>query len=49
LDKSLFDLPKAFWEKETQELRMYFTQQVGADLPQQVEGELKALEDRVRN
>uniref|UniRef100_A0A8C8GI65 phosphoenolpyruvate carboxykinase (GTP) n=1 Tax=Oncorhynchus tshawytscha TaxID=74940 RepID=A0A8C8GI65_ONCTS len=46
---ALFDLPKAFWEKETQELRAYFTQQVGADLPQQVEGELKALEVRVRN
>ncbi|XP_041717169.2 phosphoenolpyruvate carboxykinase [GTP], mitochondrial-like [Coregonus clupeaformis] len=47
--RALFDLPKAFWEKETQELRAYFTEQVGADLPQQVEGELKALEDRVRN
>uniref|UniRef100_A0A8C8CII5 phosphoenolpyruvate carboxykinase (GTP) n=1 Tax=Oncorhynchus tshawytscha TaxID=74940 RepID=A0A8C8CII5_ONCTS len=46
---ALFDLPKAFWEKETQELKAYFTQQVGADLPQQVEGELKALEDRIRN
>ncbi|XP_038838523.1 sialic acid-binding Ig-like lectin 13 [Salvelinus namaycush] len=45
--KTLFDLPKVFWEKETQELRVYFTQQMGADLPQQVEGKLKALEDRV--
>ena len=45
---ALFSLPKAFWEKETQELRAYFTQQVGADLPPQVEGELKALEQRVR-
>ncbi|KAG5842085.1 hypothetical protein ANANG_G00173920 [Anguilla anguilla] len=45
---ALFSLPKAFWEKETQELRAYFTQQVGADLPPQVEGELKALEERVR-
>uniref|UniRef100_A0A667ZSJ1 phosphoenolpyruvate carboxykinase (GTP) n=1 Tax=Myripristis murdjan TaxID=586833 RepID=A0A667ZSJ1_9TELE len=46
---ALFDLPKAFWQKETQELRAYFSQQVGADLPPQVEAELKALEDRVRN
>ncbi|KAG7455464.1 hypothetical protein MATL_G00256990 [Megalops atlanticus] len=45
---ALFSLPKAFWEKETQELRAYFTQQVGADLPPQVEGELRALEERVR-
>ncbi|XP_026056210.1 phosphoenolpyruvate carboxykinase [GTP], mitochondrial-like, partial [Carassius auratus] len=46
---ALFDLPKPFWQKETQELRTYFTQQVGADLPAQVEGELRALEDRVRD
>ena len=46
---ALFDLPKAFWEKETQELRAYFSQQVGADLPQQVGAELDALEKRVRN
>ncbi|XP_038840566.1 sialoadhesin-like [Salvelinus namaycush] len=45
----LYAQPKVFWEKETQELRVYFTQQVRADFPQQVEGELKALEDRVRN
>uniref|UniRef100_A0A3B3UZI2 phosphoenolpyruvate carboxykinase (GTP) n=1 Tax=Poecilia latipinna TaxID=48699 RepID=A0A3B3UZI2_9TELE len=44
---ALFDVPKPFWQKETKELRAYFTQQVGADLPAQVETELKALEDRV--
>ncbi|XP_042577387.1 phosphoenolpyruvate carboxykinase [GTP], mitochondrial-like [Cyprinus carpio] len=33
-------------KKETQELRTYFTQQVGADLPAQVEGELRGLEER---
>lgn len=46
---ALFDLPKPFWQKEAQELRTYFTQQVGSDLPAQVEGELRALEDRVRD
>uniref|UniRef100_A0A3Q1K9G9 phosphoenolpyruvate carboxykinase (GTP) n=1 Tax=Anabas testudineus TaxID=64144 RepID=A0A3Q1K9G9_ANATE len=46
---ALFDVPKPFWQKETKELRAYFTQQVGADLPAQVEAELKALEDRVHN
>ncbi|XP_056594278.1 phosphoenolpyruvate carboxykinase [GTP], mitochondrial [Triplophysa dalaica] len=46
---ALFDLPKPFWQKEAQELRTYFTQQVGSDLPAQVEGELRALEERVRD
>ncbi|MEQ2185127.1 hypothetical protein GOODEAATRI_015037, partial [Goodea atripinnis] len=46
---ALFDVPKQFWQKETKELRAYFTQQVGADLPTQVEAELKALEDRVHS
>uniref|UniRef100_A0A8D3BE78 phosphoenolpyruvate carboxykinase (GTP) n=1 Tax=Scophthalmus maximus TaxID=52904 RepID=A0A8D3BE78_SCOMX len=44
---ALFDVPRAFWQKETKELRAYFTQQVGADLPVQMGSELKALEDRV--
>ncbi|KAL6489212.1 hypothetical protein MHYP_G00029530 [Metynnis hypsauchen] len=46
---ALFDVPKTFWQKEAQELRAYLTQQVGADLPEQVERELRALEERVRN
>uniref|UniRef100_A0A671VR76 phosphoenolpyruvate carboxykinase (GTP) n=1 Tax=Sparus aurata TaxID=8175 RepID=A0A671VR76_SPAAU len=46
---ALFDVPKPFWQNETKELRAYFTQQVGADLPAQVEAELKALEDRVHS
>lgn len=46
---ALFHVPKAFWQKETKELRAYFSQQVGSDLPAEVEAELKALEDRVRD
>uniref|UniRef100_A0A4W6BWP1 phosphoenolpyruvate carboxykinase (GTP) n=1 Tax=Lates calcarifer TaxID=8187 RepID=A0A4W6BWP1_LATCA len=46
---ALFDVPTTFWQKETKELRAYFTQQVGGDLPAQVEAELKALENRVHN
>lgn len=46
---ALFDLPKAFWQREVQELGAYFSQQVGADLPPQVGEELKALEKRVRD
>uniref|UniRef100_UPI001A984761 phosphoenolpyruvate carboxykinase, cytosolic [GTP]-like isoform X1 n=2 Tax=Gasterosteus aculeatus aculeatus TaxID=481459 RepID=UPI001A984761 len=37
---ALFDVPRSFWQKETKELRAYFSQQVGADLPAQVEAEL---------
>ncbi|XP_076146693.1 phosphoenolpyruvate carboxykinase [GTP], mitochondrial [Alosa pseudoharengus] len=46
---ALFDLPKPFWQREVHELRAYFTQQVGADLPTQVGEELNALEERVRD
>uniref|UniRef100_A0A8C9VLQ7 phosphoenolpyruvate carboxykinase (GTP) n=1 Tax=Scleropages formosus TaxID=113540 RepID=A0A8C9VLQ7_SCLFO len=45
---ALFSLPKPFWEREAQELRAYLSQQVGADLPPQIDEELRALEDRVR-
>lgn len=44
---ALLHLPKAFWQQESRELRAYFSQQVGADLPAQVEAELRALEQRV--
>uniref|UniRef100_A0A3Q2YLK5 phosphoenolpyruvate carboxykinase (GTP) n=1 Tax=Hippocampus comes TaxID=109280 RepID=A0A3Q2YLK5_HIPCM len=44
---ALFEVPRHFWQNETKELRAYFSQQVGADLPAQVEAELKALEERV--
>lgn len=47
--EALFDVPKPFWQKEAQEIRAYFTQQVGADLPEQLEAELRALEKRVRD
>lgn len=46
---ALFHIPKPFWQREVQELRAYFAQQVGDDLPTQVGDELKALEDRVRD
>uniref|UniRef100_A0AAY4BA33 phosphoenolpyruvate carboxykinase (GTP) n=1 Tax=Denticeps clupeoides TaxID=299321 RepID=A0AAY4BA33_9TELE len=46
---ALFNLPKPFWQKEAQELRAYFSQQVGSDLPQQVDAELRSLEERVRD
>lgn len=46
---ALLHVPKAFWQQESRELRAYFSQQVGADLPAQVEAELRGLETRVHN
>lgn len=43
----LFSTPKDFWEKEVQEIRNYFNEQVNEDLPQEVADELTALELRV--
>ncbi|XP_070575805.1 phosphoenolpyruvate carboxykinase, cytosolic [GTP]-like [Ptychodera flava] len=45
--KELFNVPKDFWQKEVQEIREYFNEQVNQDLPQEVADELKALEERV--
>ncbi|XP_002741620.1 phosphoenolpyruvate carboxykinase, cytosolic [GTP]-like [Saccoglossus kowalevskii] len=45
--KELFDTPKDFWEKEVQEIRNYFNEQVNEDLPKEVADELASLEQRV--
>ncbi len=47
--KELFHLPKGFWEKEVEEIATYFSQQLPQDLPEDVENELNALRERVRN
>ncbi|NXI98272.1 PCKGM carboxykinase, partial [Psophia crepitans] len=44
----LFSISKSFWEKETRELRSYFQENFGGDLPREVLQELEALEERVR-
>jgi len=43
----LFSLPKEFWEQEIRDIRKYFDEQVGDDLPNEILEELKNLEKRV--
>lgn len=47
--EALFHLPKDFWEKEVCDLSKYFEEQVGKDLPQEIQQELKKLEQRVHS
>ncbi|KAM6288826.1 phosphoenolpyruvate carboxykinase [GTP], mitochondrial-like, partial [Aegotheles albertisi] len=44
----LFPMARPFWEREAQELRAYFQENFGQDLPGEVMGELEALEQRLR-
>ncbi|CAD7088748.1 unnamed protein product [Hermetia illucens] len=43
----LFSLPKDFWQTEVEQIRTYFRDQVGSDLPKEVENELEKLKERV--
>jgi len=45
--KELFSLPKEFWEQEVKDIRKYFDEQVGDDLPNEIHEELKKLDKRV--
>lgn len=45
--KKLLHLPKDYWLGEVKEMRKYFDEQVGADLPPAIKSELDALEKRV--
>ncbi|XP_024057472.1 phosphoenolpyruvate carboxykinase, cytosolic [GTP] [Terrapene carolina triunguis] len=44
----LFDVSKEFWEKEVMEIKKYFEEQVNADLPYEIEREVLALEQRIK-
>ncbi|XP_042747224.1 phosphoenolpyruvate carboxykinase [GTP], mitochondrial-like, partial [Lagopus leucura] len=44
----LFPMEKGFWEEECRQLRDYYGENFGADLPRDVMAELEALEERVR-
>ncbi|NWX95113.1 PCKGC protein, partial [Nothoprocta ornata] len=44
----LFEVPKEFWEKEVEEIKQYFEGQINADLPYEIEGEVLALEKRIK-
>lgn len=43
----LFSIPKEFWQKEINEIKRYFDEQVGADLPVEIEKELMDLKARI--
>ncbi|XP_025914102.1 phosphoenolpyruvate carboxykinase [GTP], mitochondrial-like, partial [Apteryx rowi] len=44
----LFPVDRPFWEREARELRRYFDEQFGPDLPKEVMAELEALEGRLK-
>uniref|UniRef100_A0A8C3RP64 Phosphoenolpyruvate carboxykinase, cytosolic [GTP] n=1 Tax=Chelydra serpentina TaxID=8475 RepID=A0A8C3RP64_CHESE len=44
----LFEISKEFWEKEVMEIKKYFEEQVNADLPYEIEREVLALEQRIK-
>ncbi|KAH0619184.1 hypothetical protein JD844_018963, partial [Phrynosoma platyrhinos] len=46
--QELCDVSKDFWEKEVEEIKRYFEEQVNADLPYEMERELFALEQRIK-
>lgn len=43
----LFSLPKDFWLQEVTDIERYFSEQVGADLPEETAEELSALRQRL--
>lgn len=45
--KELFSIPKDFWLKEAEDIQAYFDNQVGSDLPKEIQGQLNDLKSRV--
>lgn len=45
--EELFRISKEFWEKEVEEIDKYLEDQVNADLPYEIEKELRALKERI--
>ncbi|EOA92950.1 Phosphoenolpyruvate carboxykinase [GTP], mitochondrial [Anas platyrhynchos] len=46
--KDVHQVGKEFWEKEARELRAYYEENFGEDLPREVMAELEALEGRLK-
>lgn len=46
--EKLFKIPKDYWLEECEYLRTYYEEQLGEDLPQAVQDELNALEERLK-
>ena len=47
--EAIFSTPKQFWMEEVEELKTYFSQQVGKSLPEEIMHQLKQLETRFSN
>lgn len=45
----LFSIPIDFWSKEVTEIENYFKEQVGDDLPHEIQNELEHLKQRIHN
>lgn len=45
----LFRVPKDFWLEEVEEIKQFFQEQVGSDLPVEVGDELRKLKERIKN
>lgn len=45
--KELFSIEREFWLKEADQIQTYFDNQVGADLPSEIQQQLNDLKDRV--
>lgn len=46
--EKLCEIPKDYWLEECEYLRTYYEEQLGEDLPQAVQDELNALEERLK-
>ena len=45
--KELFSIPKDFWLKEVDDIQTYFDNQVGSDLPAEIQEQLNGLKARL--
>jgi len=45
----MFHVPKSFWLKEVDEIRKYFDDNIGSDLPKEMKTELDKLEQKVKS
>lgn len=48
-EKELFSIPKKFWQKEVEEIKQYYDNQLPHDLPQEIAKEWQELKSRVED
>lgn len=48
-EKQLFSIPKKFWQKEVEEIKQYYDNQLPNDLPQEIAKEWQELKSRVED